>query len=144
MDSPVYLSLKATFLSCNRSTRKQRLKKQIQYGVRFVLLCYTGICDQLDHSSYRKQVSLCLEQLMDSSDSGQLSTISQSIVENTPWKAALYGLNYLKIIFLIFKTWITQKIVKTKIKSDHGGKNFYLPYYYNIVSLLPWFLPVLV
>lgn len=32
-------------------------------------------------------------------------------------------LNYLKIVFLIFKLDNTE-IVKTKIKSDHGGKNF--------------------
>ena len=43
MGSPVYFRLWATFLTCSKSSRIQRLKekKQIQYGVRFVLLCDT-------------------------------------------------------------------------------------------------------
>ena len=43
MGYPVYFRLWATFLTCSKSSRIQRLKekKQIQYGVRFVLLCDT-------------------------------------------------------------------------------------------------------
>ena len=43
MGCPVYFRLQATFLTCIKSNRIQRLKykKQIQHGVRFVLPCYS-------------------------------------------------------------------------------------------------------
>ena len=72
MDYPVYFRLQAIFLTCSKSNKRQKLKgkKQIQYGVRFVLCDQTFICFQCHSASLHLQRAR--DKLVEKGRKGQL------------------------------------------------------------------------